>query len=876
MAVGGPQAAKLLVALLLAGGRVVSLDALIGALWDGEPPPTAKHQVHKVIANLRRRLPGSIETDGQGYRISLDTATLDAAVFAERAAVSTIPSLTAALELWRGPALAGIDGRAVRTWAAALDERRLGVIEELFHLRLTAGQAVAVAAELPPMIAAHPLREALRGLLMTALYQSGRQAEALSVYAETRDLLAEELGVEPGPALTRLHRQILCADPALHPNTPPAKAPCTLPYDLPDFAGRSGDLDRLFTATRAVMINAIDGMAGIGKTALAVHAAHRLADRYPDGQLFCDLHAHTPGAEPVSPEAALELLLRMLGVPAEAVPEGLAQRTALWRAELAGRRVLVVLDNAETAAQVRPLLPGTPDCLALVTSRRRLGALEGASVLSLDVLAPADALVLFGNVVGVRRAAAEPEAAAEVVALCGYLPLAIRIAATRLAQRPSWTIAAVADRLRTETGRLAQLTVEDRGVGAAFALSYAHLDPAQQRMFRLLGVHPGADFDTYSAAALAETSPEEAEALLEALVDAHLLVCRSAGRYTFHDLLREYARELGWPERTGPRARLHDYYLAAATTATDLIGREGRRFEPTVTHPPRHLPHLGGVDAALAWFAAEHETLVAVALAVEGWQLACVLRVYFEYRGHFADWRATHEKALRDAGSDPLGATLIEFNMGALAMWTDRPADGIEHFRRALARNGDDPGFRAAALTNQGMLAHQLHRDAEAATYLREALALAHDNPRITALGWNNLALTEGRLGQRRQALEHHRYALDLARRIGSAAAERGILLGLGETSLRLGVSAEEPFRQTLELARAGRFRMQEALALDGLAHATGDPAYWHAALAILAELGVPRADLVRRHLDNPGAACCDLCRAASPVVAARPRPVTV
>jgi tetratricopeptide (TPR) repeat protein len=492
------------------------------------------------------------------------------------------------------------------------------------------------------------------------------------------------------------------------------------------------------------------------------------------------------------------------------------------------------------------------------------------------VLAPAEALVLFGNVVGVRRAVAEPDAAAEVVALCGYLPLAIRIAATRLAQRPSWTVAVLADRLRAETGRLGQLTVEDRGVGAAFALSYAHLDPAQQRMFRLLGVHPGADFDAYSAAALAETAPDEAEALLEALVDAHLLLCRTAGRYTFHDLLREYARDLGWPERAEPRARLHDYYLAATTVATDLLGREGRRFEPALIHPPRYLPHLADLDAALAWLTAEHETLVAVALATEGWQLAGALRVYFEYRGHFADWRATHEKALRDAGSDPLAATLIEFNLGALAMWTDRPADGIEHFRRALTLNVDDPGFRAAALTNQGMLAHQLHRDAEAATYLREALALTHDNLRITALGWNNLALTEGRLGQRREALEHHRLALDLARRIGSAAAERGILLGLGETSLRLGVSAEEPFRQTLELARAGRFRMQEALALDGLAHATGDPAYWHAALAILAELGVPRADLVRRHLENPEAACCDLCRAASPVAAARPRPVTV
>jgi DNA-binding SARP family transcriptional activator len=880
VAPGGPQSEKVLVALLLAGGQAVSVDALIDALWDGEPPPTATHQVHKLIASLRRRFPGFIETDGPGYRIRLGHATVDLARFTGLAATPTIANLTAALELWRGPALSGIDSRALHTVAAALDERRLAAVEMLVDLRLAAGQAAAVAVELPAVIAAHPLRESLRRQLMMALYRSGRQAEALSVYAETRALLAEEFGLDPGPQLVRLQQQVLRADPALDPAPP--QAPCTLPYDLPDFSGRTGDLGRLLTSVEVVVINAINGMAGIGKTALAVHAAHRLAERYPDGQLFCDLHSHTPGARALEPEAALDRLLRMLGVPAEAIPEGLDQRAARWRAELAGRRALVVLDNAATAAQVRPLLPGSPSCLVLVTSRCRLGLLDGASVLSLDVLPTGEALDLFGAVVGLARSAAEPAAAAEVVRLCGYMPLAIRIAATRLAHRPQWTIASLAERLCAGTGRLAELTLYDRGVGPAFAVSYAHLTPGQQRMFRLLGLHPGADFDAWSAAALAQSSPHEAESVLEALVDAHLLQVAATGRYTFHDLLREYARGLAPADARQPLARLHDYYLAATTAATDLISRETRRFQPSLSHPPRHLRPLADLDAALSWLAAEHTTLVAVAAATEDWQLACVLRAFFELRGHFTDWRATHDHALDHAGGSPLGTTLLRFNLGALAMWTNRLLEGMDHFRHALAGNVGDRHLEATALTSLGMLAHLLHRDVEAAGYLRRALAIEHDDARTTALGWNNLGLTEGRLGQAGAALEHHRHALALARRAGSASAVRAILLGLGETSLRLGRPAADPFRQALKLARAGRFRMQEALALDGLAHATGDVAHWRAALAIFTDLGVPQAELVRQHLaDSETApdsetACCDLCRAATVIDAARPGLATV
>jgi DNA-binding SARP family transcriptional activator/tetratricopeptide (TPR) repeat protein len=994
VAVGGPQARKVLAALLVAGGAVVGVGELVDVLWDGEPPRTATHQLHKIVAGLRGRLPGMIETDGPGYRIRLGGAVLDLASFDALAGAGSLAAvagsggavagsgaaaagsgaaaaagsgaaggvaaaerLAAALALWRGPALAGVDSRALRGVAARLEERRLAAVEAAVELRLAAGEAAALVAELSGLVAAHPLRETPRRQLMVALYRCGRQADALAVYAQARALLADELGVDPGPDLARAHQQVLRADPALWPpaavaaaglppaglppaglppaglppaglppaGLPPAGpaaagsaaagpaaagatatgsaaarpvtagaagiapagsvaapaaatwpgsgahpvAPCTLPYDLPDFAGRGGELARLLVpGPGAMVITAIDGMAGVGKTALAVHAAHRLADRYPDGRLFCDLHAHTAGAPAVTAEAALERLLRMLGVPPDAIPADLDGRAARWRAELAGRRALVVLDNATSAAQVRPLLPGAPGCLVLVTSRRRLGVLDGAAVLSLDVLPPADAAALFAAIAGAGRAAAEPAAVTEVAALCGRLPLAIRIAATRLAHRPQWTVSELAGRLRAEPGRLAELTLTDRGVSSAFSLSYAQLRAAEQRMFRLLGLHPGADFDPYSAAALAGTTPAGAGAILESLVDAHLLQGLGAGRYRFHDLLRDYARDLA-PAGAAAGRRLRDYFLAAATAATDLVNPGARRFEPDLAAAPEHLPPLPDLDAALRWLTAEHGTLVALARADRSWHFAAVLRGYFEHRGHFTDWRATAEAAL-PAADCPLGTVLLRFGLGALAMWTGRLAEGMNHFRHALAAAAGDPDLAAAALTSLGMLAHLANRDREAAGYLRRALATG--DGRIEPLARNNLGLAEARLGRGEAAVELHRQALDQARRAGNAAAVRAVLLGLGETSLRLGLPAEQPFAEALRLARAGRFRMQEALALDGLAHATGTAARWWEALAILTDLRVTdRADLVRRHLADPAGRCCDLCRATPAAEVARP-----
>jgi tetratricopeptide (TPR) repeat protein len=379
-------------------------------------------------------------------------------------------------------------------------------------------------------------------------------------------------------------------------------------------------------------------------------------------------------------------------------------------------------------------------------------------------------------------------------------------------------------------------------VGPAFALSAECLDAAQHRLFRLLGHHPGADFDVASAAALAGLPAERVEPLLESLLDLHMLTQPAAGRYSFHDLLREYARTLVLDGEVAAAVdRLHDHYLAAATEATASIAAVD-----------------GDLDAALDWLDTERPALVALATTVADWRLAQVLRVYFEHRGHFADWLATHEHALRYA--DPAGAVLLRLGLGTRCMWTGRFAEGMDHFRAVLA-TADDPGVRAAALTSLGMLAHLAHRDTEAAGYLRHALAIDHDLSRVTAVCLNNLGLTEGRLGRSSSALSYHERALAMARGVGSAAAERGILLGIGETSLRIGAPAEAPFRLARDLARAGRFRMQEALALDGIAHATGDRSAWRAALTIFAELGAPQAAVVRAHLDDPGTPHCDLCR---------------
>ncbi|MEU6056667.1 BTAD domain-containing putative transcriptional regulator [Streptomyces sp. NPDC047097] len=574
----GMRRRRLLALLLLDAGRTVSTDTLVDGLWE-DPPASARHQVHNAIRDLRAALVtregGGLVTADAGYRLDVPPGAVDAHRFTEgvraaRAArregrdTEAARLLRSAVELWRGDAFAGIDCPAVTAAAAGLDEQRLTAVEELMDLRLAAGEAASLVAELSTLTAAHPLRDALRGSLMLALHRSGRQADALAVYEEGRCLLAEELGLEPGPGLRRLHAEVLADAPQPGPRPealPPARpAPRTsgnhLPRDLPDFTGRTAELALLDRAVgdqrpgspRTVVI---DGMGGIGKTALAVHYAHRRTADHPDGQYHLDLHGFSPSRAPLTPEEALGVLLRSDGAAPEAIPDGPAERGAVWRARLAGRRALLVLDNAADAAQVAPLLPGTGDTLTLITTRHRPAAPDGARSLPLGPLTPADAETLFRRVAGAARTTAPPT---DTAALCGHHPLALRLAATRLRDRPSWTLADLTARLRTTAGRTTLLRTADRDLMSLLALSHARLPADLHRPARALALHPAALHDIPGACAVTGLDPTAVERLFDTLLDHNLAHEPSPAHLAIPPLLRDCAHTLT-PTSTPARPR---------------------------------------------------------------------------------------------------------------------------------------------------------------------------------------------------------------------------------------------------------------------------------------------------------------------------------
>ncbi|MFS8201115.1 BTAD domain-containing putative transcriptional regulator [Streptomyces sp. CWNU-52B] len=626
-----PHARAVLIALLLEANRLVPISQLVEAVWEQNPPATAEHQVRKIVAALRTRIPDLQEilvTDGPGYRIAvgddqLDLIAFDRALDAARRCDTVddeAAALEAALGLYRGRVLPDSRSWVLASAAAALEDRCLSTRERLLELWLAQGRAQDAVGELIPLAAEHPLRESVSALLMAALYRVGRTADALHVYHDLRKQLAEQLGIDPSDVVNSRYQQILRNEigsdhePVAGPGRPtapalPAGPPRSLPHDLPDFTGREAELDRLLSRVtadttdtadtsadtvdtsdtsgaanrRSVRIVTVDGMAGSGKTALAVHAAHRLAERYPDGQVFLDLHGFSSYGAPVGPRDALGTLLRTVEVPDEHIPVHLADRESLWRSLTAERRMLLLFDNVLSSDQVRPLIPSGPGCLVLVTGRPRLAELDGATPLPLPLLSPAGGLALLRRLLGGRRVDAEPGAAAELVALCGRLPLALRIVAARLANRPHWTLAYLAGRLRDDTARLDELAVEQRSVRTALDLSYAAVPRRHQELFRLLGAHPGPDFDGPAVAALAGLSPQRAESLLEDLLDARLLVQHTSGRYAFHSLVRDLARESAardpYPAH-GAGHRLLDFCLPVADGAARRDGLAAGDHEP--------------------------------------------------------------------------------------------------------------------------------------------------------------------------------------------------------------------------------------------------------------------------------------------------------
>ena len=743
--------------LLLNAGRIVGVEELIDAIWDEAPPVTARGQLQTCVSRLRRTLPqAAILTDPAGYGISiapgddLDAATFARLMAAGRALLPGEPdrarlTFRQALGLWRGPALAGIDSRAVRQAAAVLDEQHAVAIEDWVDLELDGGRDRDLVAELTGLVERFPLRERLRAQLMLTLYRVGRQADALAEYRRVRRVLHKELGIEPGPGLQELHRQILTGQVAgatavvpveSAPPRPAAIPVRALPRTVADFTGRAGLLDELRAEIQSAppgpLVRVIDGMAGIGKTTLAVHLAGLVAGRYPDAHLFIDLHGHSDRAA-AEPGVALLTLLRQLGLAADRIPSGTEERVALWRSELAGRRTLVVLDNAASSAQVTSLLPGIGDSLVLITSRRRLTGLDGVRPESVQVLDEAEAVALFTRIVG-ERAGAEPDAVRAVVRRCGGLPLAIRLAGARLAHRPRWRVADLLRRLGEAA--LPELVAEDRTVLSAFALSYAQLPDEPQRLFRVLGLHPGDRFTAPAVAALAGIALDDAEDLLDDLVDVHLVEEPEPGLFRLHDLMREYAASLVAAE--GPEysaeatVQLLDFHLHAI--AVTGFQQQKASLIKDLKLDPALRPDLAITDHA-AHMERERSNLLAFMAAGEAagrpefaWLLPRAAWRYLFTRGYMADIVDSHDRAIQVARGhgDDAAVAMTANSLAAAYSRMGRPDDArkmLELCVRLRRELGDEAGANKA-MGNLGVMYESMGRLADSVRIGEESLRI--------------------------------------------------------------------------------------------------------------------------------------------------------
>ncbi|MFJ8818128.1 AfsR/SARP family transcriptional regulator [Amycolatopsis thermoflava] len=693
---GGPKPRLLLAALLLQPGVVVSADALTDVLWPGRAPRSAAANLRTYVHGLRRVLGDRIESGAGGYQLHAGPDELDATLaerLVARARAEEAPALLdQAAALWRGEVLEDLPHH--HTWSPAvarLSELRLSVQEERLRCHVSAGRHAEAIVELRGLLTEHPLREELWRLLVVALGASGRQGEALAAYAEAERVLRAELDAEPGVRLRQAVAELDTPAPV-----------CQLPLDLPDFTGREtglAELTGLLDGEHPAVV-VLSGPPGAGKSALAVHAAHAVRDRYPDGQLYVDLRGTSDS--PRRPLDVLAELLHALGVPDAGIPRGLGERAALLRSRLAGRRVCVVLDDAGSAAQVRPLLPGAGAAAVLVTSRGRLPDLTVARHVDVGVLTAAEATRLLARIAGAGRVAAEPEAAAGIVEACGRLPLAIRIAGARLSHRREWTLRTLAVRLADERRRLDELRVGDLAVRASLALSHDQLPGSCARAFRALGGLGPLPFPGWVVGAL--LGREHADDVLDALVDAHLVeLVGDQPRYRLHDLVRCYARELGEPDPGGVR-RVVEGYLSLATEAAERMPVRFFGAAPEPRSADLWCPDL--FDDPVAWFAGERPVPL-VELAVDhgldglAWRLAAAFTPYFDLRGHHEDWRRTHELALGAAerAGDPRGQALVLRNLGQLEVYQDDYTAAREAFERSLAlfrSIGDDQGAAVA------------------------------------------------------------------------------------------------------------------------------------------------------------------------------------
>ena len=676
----------LLALLLSAHGQMISADRLLDELWGEERPPTAAKVLQGYVSRLRRLVgENSLLTRKSGYRadgyqLVIQPGDLDADRFVELAeqgrralergeATTAIDRLREALELWRGPAFADVPPTPILTAElAGLRERHLVAGEYYADALMACGCHDQALAALGPIAADNPLREGAHGRLMLALYRCGRQADALAAYRDLRQTLTVELGIDPSSPVQRLHERILAADPKL---LAPAASPVPrqLPHSSITFTGREPEIAALRDLLcrgghGTVVISAINGIGGIGKSALALHVANRLAERFPDGQLYVDLHGATTGVTPLKPEKALGWFLRSLGADQSGPPQDAEEASARFRTTMAGRRMLVVLDNAATADQVRPLLPGGTGCAVLITSRRALTTLEGAVHIHLGALHDEQAIELLERLVGGDRIAGERDAAIALIHLCGGLPLALRITGARLAARPGLPLCAFAEHLADERTRLDQLQIGDLAVRASFQVGYEALkgnDGLAARAFRLLGVLDGPDAGVPVVAAGLGKPDAVAEATLERLVDARLVQLLTPGRYGLHDLLRLFARDQARLERRGAERRVAleravRYYLSTAQLA--MMALYPPPLGPCLLSDGVRAAGARGRGEARAWLETERVNLVAAIIQTDdepepllrlGMSLSQVMYGFLSSRSFYHDVRATQRVALNAA-----------------------------------------------------------------------------------------------------------------------------------------------------------------------------------------------------------------------------------
>lgn len=759
---GGARQRTILGLLLVVPGRVVPLDTLVDAVWNSNPPPTARTQVAICVGALRKIFKNAgvegdvLITEYPGYVLRTEGYWFDQSEFSAliRTAEAQVQedrleeaarSYTEALGLWRGPAFAGVSAQQIDDEAARLEELRLNACDDAAGVELELGRHQELIPTLAAMVRDHPLRERTRSHLMLAQYRSGRRADAMETYRDARTQFIEDLGIAPGPDLQELHDSILRDDPSLaapaqpaaerRGTVPPVTVPIELPADVPAFTGRADELaalESLVTASEdsgntaadtAGTIGLITGAAGIGKSGLAMRWGHRASQHFPDGQLFADLRGYDEHHEPATAQDILSRFLRSLGVAGEQIPADAEQRAAMYRSLLADRRVLIVLDNARSHAQLRPLLPGGGRCCVLVTSREQLEELvtwPTQARVHLGRLSTDEAVSLLTAIVGQRRIATARPDAVRLAELCDRLPLALRIAAARLASKPHWTLRYLVNRLSDERRRLDELSQGESQVRAGFALSYRYLPQQAARLLRLLGLLDAPDFTAWAAAALLDCDPMDGAIVVEDLVDAQFLEVAGEDptgqlRYRMHSLVRLYACERALeedPERERDSAGLR--YLRTFLT----IAEEADRREDAGTGTGIHSAEARtAVDDALleellavplVWYEAERLALVAAVRqavrtgqAAIAWDLTVCASIFFGIRNYTEDWRQCCEEALAaaEAAGDLRGQGAMHYGLGALELGRSQLDSATDHFERALRLYSDAGEDHGRAMT---------------------------------------------------------------------------------------------------------------------------------------------------------------------------------